>query len=196
MARPLQSEAIVTNGSGGAGNVGSSLSAEARAGEILRARAAVLARPLEVAAGGGDETQFVVFAVGDDRFAIETAFVREVLPLPEVTPLPGAARVFVGIISLRGDIVPVAALERLLGGVGIPLEHSTYLVIVGGERTEIAVLATALHDILSIDPARLSPVNGERNLVRGVMADGLVVLDANAVMNDPRMTIEDEGAEG
>jgi purine-binding chemotaxis protein CheW len=141
---------------------------------------------------GSKDVEFATFSIEGDRFAVETAFVREVLPLPEITPLPGRARVLVGITGLRGEIVPVAAFGRLFGGMGASLPAAIYLVVLGQGRAEVGVLATEIGEVYPLDQATLSPAGRERVLTRGVTRDGLVVLDAEALLADPRLRVEDD----
>lgn len=160
--------------------------------EILRARAEALARPLEVAEDRSGDLEFATFAVDDDRFALEASFVREVALLPEITPLPGKARVLVGIAALRGEILPVAALNRVFAGVAALVPAATHLVVLGRGRAEVGVLATAIGEVSALDVRALSAAGRERKLSRGVTRDGLVVLDAVALLSDPRLFVEDE----
>jgi purine-binding chemotaxis protein CheW len=163
--------------------------------DILRTRAEALARPPAAQIDRSNDTEFASFSVDGDRYAVETSFVREVLPLPEITPLPGRARVLVGVTSLRGEIVPVAALGRLFGGAGSPLPAASYLVVLGQARAEVGVLATEIGEAYMLDPSELSSARRERALTRGVTRDGLVVLEGVALLSDPRLSVEDDDAQ-
>ena len=58
---------------------------------------------------------FVVFEIEGRRYALPVEQVREVLPSVEVDPLPGAGDAYLGVITLRGVLVPVVDLRRHLG---------------------------------------------------------------------------------
>jgi chemotaxis signal transduction protein len=59
--------------------------------------------------------QALVLTIGDDRYSLDLHDVREVVPEPVLTPLPGAPRGVLGVINLRGDVVPVLDTAHLLG---------------------------------------------------------------------------------
>jgi purine-binding chemotaxis protein CheW len=59
--------------------------------------------------------QLLTFELDETRFAIPLDAVREVLRAVAVTPLPGAPEVVMGVIDVRGEIVPVFDLRARLG---------------------------------------------------------------------------------
>jgi purine-binding chemotaxis protein CheW len=71
--------------------------------------------------------QALVLPIGDDRYGLDLLEVREVVPQPVLTPLPGAPRAVLGVINLRGDVVPVLDTAHLLGLGG--LEHVAFVAV-------------------------------------------------------------------
>jgi chemotaxis signal transduction protein len=71
-------------------------------------------RPLS---GGAVENALpvMVLGIGKERYGIDLADVAEVLPPVCVTPVPGAAEVFAGVVNVHGEIRPVIDLRRFLG---------------------------------------------------------------------------------
>ncbi|MCU1450277.1 MAG: chemotaxis protein CheW [Acidimicrobiales bacterium] len=57
----------------------------------------------------------LLLPVGDDVYALETAAVREVVAGPGLATLPTAPPSVLGVLNLRGEIVPVFDLAALLG---------------------------------------------------------------------------------
>ena len=59
--------------------------------------------------------QALVLAVGDDRYALPMAQVREVVEARVLTRLPEAPGTVLGLINVRGRVIPVLDLGLLLG---------------------------------------------------------------------------------
>jgi len=51
--------------------------------------------------------QYVVFSLNEQLFALRLAAVERIIRAVEVTPLPGAPAIVLGVINLRGRILPV-----------------------------------------------------------------------------------------
>jgi len=143
----------------------------------------------------------VVFALGPEAYALETRFVRRVVRTADVslTPIPGTPDVLVGVINMGGEILAVFDLGRLFGlRRGAPTQQSRVLVL-GADRDELGLLADAAFEVRTVPISHLlePPASFEglgRSLLKGVMADALIVLDGAALLCDPRLVV-DQGEE-
>ena len=61
------------------------------------------------------ETQIVVLALGDERYGLEIAAVYEIIRPQPITAVPQAPASVVGVINLRGRIIPVVDLRFRFG---------------------------------------------------------------------------------
>ncbi|ROR32519.1 chemotaxis protein CheW [Inmirania thermothiophila] len=84
------------------------------------------------------ERAVCVFHVGDHCCGVDAVAVQEVLSSEAITPLPLMPPELVGLINLRGEIVPVLDAHRLLEVEGGPGE--VHLVLrAGGEHVSLLV---------------------------------------------------------
>jgi chemotaxis signal transduction protein len=60
----------------------------------------------------------IVFAIEGSRYAVELRWVREVITLGFVTPVPGAPPEIVGVVNVHGTVTPVLDLRAALGEIG------------------------------------------------------------------------------
>jgi hypothetical protein len=75
--------------------------------------------------------QALLLPLADEWYALELAAVREVVPAPAITHLPGAPAGVLGVFNLRGEVVPVLDTAALLG-IG-RLSHVTHVAVVETE---------------------------------------------------------------
>lgn len=54
-----------------------------------------------------DEGQLVIFILGDIEFGVDINSVKEIVRLPEITPIPRSPEYVAGICNLRGNVLPV-----------------------------------------------------------------------------------------
>ena len=168
--------------------------------EILRRRAAGLARaPTPVAVDeDGLNVTLVEFRLSRERYAVEAAWVGEVLPLRHLTELPCVPPFVAGIINVRGHIMPVIDLRRFFD---LPREglSDTSRVVVLRASTEVAILADAVLGARSMALRDLQPglptLTGIREeFLKGVADEGIVILDAERLLADVKLIVNEDVA--
>ncbi len=109
-------------------------------------------------AGSGGVRQFISFRVAEEEFAIDIMAVREIKGWTETTTLPNQPEYLLGILNLRGTIVPIFDL-RCRFGMGLTTATRMHVVIIVSvlERT-IGLLVDAVSDILTIQSADIRPI--------------------------------------
>lgn len=163
---------------------------------ILRQRAVALARPTDAVAVAGESLDVVEFLLGGERYAVETRWVREVLPAKELTLLPGTPAWVVGIMNVRGQVLAVLDLRKILQVPSGGISDLNKVLIWRGHGHELGVLADAIAGVRQLPLADLQPVGAAWSglgdgRVRGVGPEHLVVLDAGAVLADPGLVVNE-----
>ena len=72
---------------------------------------------------GTNEVEILVFRVGDQRFGVNVAKVREVRNKERVLHLPRYPQAVLGVIQIRGAVVPLVDLRSFLGGYDEDPQH-------------------------------------------------------------------------
>src|SRR3546814_6486474 len=79
----------------------------ARSKQILDAREHALARTPTEEQPAGESIEAITFALANERYAVETRYVREVTRFADFTTVPGAPNFVVGVTNLRGGVLVV-----------------------------------------------------------------------------------------
>jgi purine-binding chemotaxis protein CheW len=170
---------------------------QADAERILRARAQVLAHPPERAAAGGSMLDLLEFRLATERYALETRHVQEVHPLRELTPLPCTPPFVLGIVNVRGRILPVIDMKKFFDLPDRGLTDLHRIILVRGGDLEFGILADVIVGVRSLPSDSLQPslptLSGVRaDYLKGVTEQHLVVLDLDCIISDPKIVVHDE----
>jgi purine-binding chemotaxis protein CheW len=160
--------------------------------ELLVARARQLSQVPDEPARAGQLLELVGFELAGERYGIESRFVLEVARLTRFTPVPGTPPFVLGVTNLRGEILALFDLRSLLGIVAEGVTDLGRIVVLGESRREFGFLADVASEVLSVPVASLAQTQTAwgRAYVRGVTPDGLIVLSGEALLKDPRLTID------
>src|SRR5439155_26042073 len=80
-----------------------------------KARARVLAQEPAETAALEERLEVIEFRLADEQYGLESAYVREVYPMKELTPLPCTPPFVLGLINLRGQILSVIDIKKFFG---------------------------------------------------------------------------------
>ena len=78
--------------------------------------------------------QYLTFLLGDEEYGIEILKVQEIKSWGPCTPLPRAPDYLLGVVNLRGAIVPIVDLRRRFGLEAAAYDSTTAVIIVRAEE--------------------------------------------------------------
>jgi len=117
--------------------------------------------------------QIVGFRIGQETFGLPIGIVREIVRVPEITPVPNAPIYIEGVINLRGRIIPVVDLRKRFGGDIAELNKKSRVVVVELESRVVGLIVNSASEVLRIPPSDIEPPQnifqeGEINFITGV----------------------------
>lgn len=125
--------------------------------------------------------RFVTFMVDGRTYGVDIATVREIIRWSEVTPLPHQPAHMLGVLNLRGAIVPVHDLRARLSGQRTERggDHVVLVVEIG---THVAgILVDSVSDLLRVAPEAIRQTRGQAAGGDGFIT-GLVGADAERLV--------------
>jgi len=111
-----------------------------------------------------DEAQVIAVRVGGELHACDIQIVEEVVTKRRIHPLPDMPPRLLGMLRLRGELVPVLDVAPLLD---LALQSATpAILVVGLGDTRLGVAVDAAEDVVSLTPTDYRPAphtGGERD---------------------------------
>lgn len=129
--------------------------------------------------------KLVVFAYGDEEYALPITDVKEIIRYVEPRHVSTGNDWLVGVISLRGQIIPVCDLAKRLN-LPFTRDAAAKIVIVETADGQAGVIVDDVRQVLPIDDAVVDelPVSGDGTMQAIVKLDDrlIVLLDADKVL--------------
>ncbi len=108
-----------------------------------------------------ETSQYLTFKLEDEIFALDISKVREVLDFTAVTKVPQTPDFMLGVINLRGSVVPVVDMRLKFGMTRTEKTVNTCIIIVEidieGEITIIGALSDSVQEVLDLEPDQIEP---------------------------------------
>lgn len=162
----------------------------------LRRRAMKLAQT-KAEAADDDSLHVLVFELGGTHYAVESAHIDEVLPLRDITRVPGVPPFVLGVVNIHGRILSLLDLKALFDvGRSAPDASRRWAVVLRHGDMSFCLYADSLGGIRRVPAsavfAEVASVSARRQrYVSGITADRVVVLSAPAMLTDRELIVDD-----
>jgi len=108
-----------------------------------------------------EASQFLTFGLGDDVFAIDVVMAKEVLDFAEVTRVPQTPDYMLGVINLRGSVVPVIDMRLKFGMEDREKTRDSCIIVVevnvDGEAITVGALADSVQEVMDMTESQIEP---------------------------------------
>ncbi|AEV88014.1 chemotaxis protein CheW [Actinoplanes sp. SE50] len=152
-----------------------------------------------------DTLELVSFAVEGQEYALPIDQVQEIVQAPEsVSHVPNAGSRVLGVIDLRGRLLPVVSMRRVFGLPVTPLEPQNRIVVVSLDDGVVGVVMDTVREVLRVPHQLVAPLpgvvagEGRKTEVESVvrLEDGkrlVSVLSVNRMFDSPEVRDEIAG---
>lgn len=145
--------------------------------------------------------QYLTFILENELYAIDISKVREVLDFSRITKVPQTLEFMLGVINLRGSVVPVVDMRLKFGLSPTERTLNTCIIIVeieiDGETTVIGALADSVQEVLELEPDRIEPPPRIGTRLKSKFIKGMgkrddqfiIILDINKIFSADELAI-------
>lgn len=124
--------------------------------------------------------QLVVFALEDQRYALHLSAVERIVRAVEMTPLPKAPEIVIGVINVQGRIIPVFNIRRRFYLPEREIELSDQLIIANTARRTVALVVDTVDGVIERLSEEVTPA--DQVLPRIEYVEGIVKLENGLVL--------------
>lgn len=103
-----------------------------------------------------DEIQYIVVKLGDEKYGIDISNVDNIVRMQRITRVPKSQPYYVGVINLRGEVVPIMSLRRRFGLEDDVYSAATRIIIIRLEdQSMIGFVVDEVQEVVNLDPATI-----------------------------------------
>lgn len=140
---------------------------------------------------GTNIVELLAFWVADEEYAVDIVEIQEIIKLPFITEVPRVKSSILGIISLRGTIVPVLDLRVVLGLDRRSVTRFSRILVLRADGDYVGLLVDRVTSVVRFERDKLEskPRAMQRDtdeLLEGVGRIGdrmVIILDVPAILN-------------
>ena len=128
-----------------------------------------------------DSNQFVVFTLDGQAYALHLSVVERIVRVVEVTPLPKAPEIVLGVVNVGGKIIPVIDIRKRFRLPGHETNLSDQLIIANTSKRSVALVVDSVSGVIERSAAEITAAEQivpDLKYVEGVakLEDGMVLI--------------------
>jgi purine-binding chemotaxis protein CheW len=134
-----------------------------------------------------DAEQFLTFVLGGEEYGVTILQVQGIQGWDRVTPIPNTPEFILGVINLRGAIVPIVDLRRRFGMPAAEFGPTTVVIVVRvaqenrNERT-LGLVVDAVSEVCNVSAADKKPAPDFGSHIKTDFVKGLATVDKRMVI--------------
>lgn len=104
-----------------------------------------------------DMLQLVGFKLGDEEYAIDVLKIQEIIRLVEITSVPRTENYIMGVMNLRGKVIPVVDLRVRFNLEKSDFDKKTRIIVVRFEKENIGFVVDEVTQVIRINKSMIEP---------------------------------------
>lgn len=136
--------------------------------------------------------KFLTFSVEKETYGIEIKYVTEIIGMQEITVVPELAEYIIGIINLRGSIIPVIDVRLRFKKQTKEYNDRTCIIVIEIQDVAVGLIVDSVSEVLTIDDKNIVPppdikTGFHNRYVKGIGKVGnciKLLLDCDKLLND------------
>lgn len=105
----------------------------------------------------GELIQLVSFSLDKEEYGVDVLKVREIIRLPNITRVPNTPDYIVGVINLRGKVIPIMSMRRKFGLGDIDFGKSTRIMVMDVDGELMGFIVDAVSEVIRISENEIQP---------------------------------------
>ena len=129
---------------------------------------------------------YLSFEVGDELFAADVSNVINILEMVKITKVPLTPPYLLGVINLRGSVLPLADLRIKLGQPADENNINTCIlvlsVVIDNELIQLGGIVDSVYEVMEIEPRDIQPSPSIGNKYRSEFIIGMTKVNEKFIM--------------
>ncbi len=165
--------------------------------EILRKRAEAMALSEDQDAKNKRYINIIEFTLGQEKYAIQTQELQEVLNSNQIIEIPCTPSHIYGVINLRGKIVSILDLKKYLQLDYVGINDQASVIICTYNKDLVGIVADSISGIKNIEAEKVQTSNPKfkkikENFIYGITNETVIILNIKNILSEKNIIVNEE----
>ncbi len=139
--------------------------------------------------------RYLTFNLGEEVFGLEIRYVTEIIGVQPITKMPEVPSYIMGIINLRGKIIPVIDMRLKFNKEPIPYDDRTCIIVIDTEEMAAGLIVDKVSEVMTLNDENVVPPPDHHTGIRNRYMQGIGKADGGVkLLLDCRMLLGSDEA--
>jgi len=136
-----------------------------------------------------NDNQLVIFWIAKQKYAVPVGCTNEIIRMVDITPLPQTNDYVLGIINLRGKVIPVINLHRKMGLPEQEINKDNRIIVIENEGKNMGMVVDKVDEVSKYNEEELGLLDvefGDNPFVKNIVKrnqDIWLILDLKVIVH-------------
>lgn len=160
-----------------------------------------LGNSIAVGKSSNEAMQFLSFTVNNETYGVEIVSILEIRGWVDTMPLPKTPDYMIGVLNLRGIVVPIFDLRSRFGLGTTEVKSTNVVIVLSIHGRKFGILVDTVSDIITLEQSQISAspdvqTSLEDRFIKGIITsengDMVILLNVEALFNKEDISGIDE----
>ncbi len=128
------------------------------------------------------EEQVVVFTLANGHYAVDVNIVQGIVEMQDIIAVPNAPPFVIGVINMRGTVLPVVDLRRRFGLPAAESTKNSRIMVVEVNNMAMGMAVDAVTAVSRVSPAAIEPLSPLIKTVDSAFVTGIATVDERLII--------------
>ena len=124
--------------------------------------------------------QILVFTIEEQRYALRISSVERIVRAVEITPLPKEPEIILGLVNVRGRVIPVVNTRRRFGRPEREIELSDRFILANTSERTVSLVVDEVGDV--IESSEREVIQADRITAGLENIEGVIKLEGDIIL--------------
>ncbi len=116
-----------------------------------------------------ERIRLLTFFVGGEQYCADISSVTDIIKIPAITYIPLLPEYILGVINLRGKVVPIADLALRLGVVGEEYDDHSCIIVFSVRGQSAGLMVKRVGDVIDVTEQQVCPNVNARSFISSIV---------------------------
>jgi len=126
--------------------------------------------------------KLVIFRVNDEEYGVDVSLIKSIERMMQITRVPNVQEYILGVINLRGSVIPVVDLRVRFAFPATEIKEDTRIIVLSIDELEVGIVVDSCSDVTDIKLENIEPPPSVVGAIESTFIQGVTKIDRRLII--------------